>query len=116
MPNEGSIFIAETGLLTKLLDEARQLSFAAKELQLIKRRRQRQARKGLVKKSMSRTIKLARRSINKRKLVSIKATRKRNRTKRLFRKVRVFKPRPPKRPRRPPKPKTSRPRKQRKHK
>ena len=110
MPETRSIFAVETGLLMKQLNEAQQLGFCAKERMLIKRRRQRQARKGLVRKSLARSVKIARRSINKRKITMIKAVRKKNRTKRLFRKVRVFKPRLPRRP------KAARPRKQIKHK
>lgn len=94
MPVNGNIFIVETGLLMKqlmpLLSEAKTLSFSAKAIQLIKRRRQRQARKGLTRKSLRRSFKIARKSINKRKMTMIKATRKRNRTRRVFK---TFKPR-----------------------
>lgn len=82
----------ETGLLSKQLDEASRprakknnLSMNAKSLQLFKRRRQRQARKHLRVKSLRRSMKVMGRGVNRRKAALYKARRKRNRTRRLFR-------------------------------
>ena len=92
---ECTSFTVKTGLLMEqllpLLEELQvyeagnRVSFSSKAMQLMKRRRQRQARRGLVKKSLSRKTKLARLSVNKRKLTLRKANRKRNLTKRVFR-------------------------------
>jgi hypothetical protein len=75
---------AETGLLSKQLSEKKTLGFAAKAAQLEKRRRQRRLRKGLVRHSLKRKIKLAKKNINKRKLTLMKANRKRKRTMRVL--------------------------------
>ncbi len=82
----------ETGLLSKQLDEAsrsgtkkKTMSMNAKSLQLFKRRRQRQARKHLRVRSLRRSMKVMGRGVNRRKAALYKAGRKRNRTRRLFR-------------------------------
>lgn len=74
----------ETGLLSKLLSEAKTLSLGAKAQQLFKKRRQRQARRLFRVKSLRRSTMIKGKSINKRKAALFKAGRKRSRTKRLF--------------------------------
>lgn len=78
----------ETGLLSKLLDEAKTMSASDKMMQLLKRRRQRQLRKGHVVRNMRRSIQIKSKSINKRAATLFKAARKRKRTSKIFRRRR----------------------------
>lgn len=84
--NESPLFEIKTGLLSMQLQENNKtMGLGAKAAYLEKRRRQRKLRKALVKHSLKRKIRLAMKGINKRKMVQLKANRKRRRTMKVFR-------------------------------